>query len=225
MATSSALQTGEFSVNLLGNVTNFTATGQIGQIVLSWTNPGSLYLVSVEIYRKAGEYSEYRGDGSLIYAGLATTFTDTTALDGVTYYYTAFAKFVVTGNEIYSDIVDSARDYASTLIEAPRSGTVARGCCKYDFISSLLNSLTNIYNKDAKLEYDRTGVANNIYSLFSGFDKILCDAHYENLRVRIDNYLSKTVTDEAVTKGKANGCDCLLNVNVFQVFFFLMFLF
>ena len=71
-------------------VTGFTATKGNAQVVLSWANPVDSDFAGVKILRKTGSYSTSITDGTVIYTGANTAYTDTTVTNGTTYYYRAF---------------------------------------------------------------------------------------------------------------------------------------
>ena len=73
------------------DVANFTASPGNGQISLSWTNPSDSDLVGIKILRKTDGYPTSPTDGTVIYDGTGTNYTDTGLTNGMTYYYMAFA--------------------------------------------------------------------------------------------------------------------------------------
>lgn len=72
-------------------ITGFTATGGNAQVVLTWVNPIDTDFVGVKILRKEGSYPTGVIDGTVVYVGANTSYTDTTVINGTTYYYRAFA--------------------------------------------------------------------------------------------------------------------------------------
>lgn len=74
-----------------GQVTGFIATAGNGQVVLVWTNPTDEDLAAIKILRKTGTPPTLPTDGTLVYEGLATTYTDTGLVNGETYFYAAFS--------------------------------------------------------------------------------------------------------------------------------------
>lgn len=62
-----------------------------GNVLLTWTPPPDADLVGVRIVRKLGGFPTGPTDGLVIYQGLGTVFTDQPLINGVTYYYGAFA--------------------------------------------------------------------------------------------------------------------------------------
>ncbi len=85
-------QEGDTTIDITppGNVTNFTAQGLDGQVVLSWTNPADADFVRTLIVKKIGSAPINEDDGDAIYEGTDTTFTDTELVNGAAYYYTAY---------------------------------------------------------------------------------------------------------------------------------------
>ena len=72
------------------NTTNFTAVGEDGQVNLSWTNPSDADFAGTKILRKTGSYPGSVTDGTQIYTGTSTSYTDTGLTNGTTYYYKTF---------------------------------------------------------------------------------------------------------------------------------------
>lgn len=71
-------------------ITNFQAEGGNGSVILTWDNPIDTDFIGVRIQRKTGDYPTSPTDGTTIFNGVATTFTDTSVTNDVTYYYRAF---------------------------------------------------------------------------------------------------------------------------------------
>ena len=72
-------------------VTNFTATLGNAQVILNWTNPIDTDFVGLKILRQTGAYPTGVTDGILVYTGANISYTDTTVISGITYYYRAFS--------------------------------------------------------------------------------------------------------------------------------------
>lgn len=87
-------------------VTDFSATGQDGRIQLAWTNPTDPDLLGVKVLRKSGSYPTSASDGTVVYDGTAASYLNAGLVNGVTYYYAAFA-YDTTYN--YSDITSGSR--------------------------------------------------------------------------------------------------------------------
>lgn len=98
------------------NVTNFKADPGDTQIKLSWDNPTTNFL-GVKIQRKTDYYPASATDGDNIYDGSGSSFTDTGLINGVRYYYTAFA-YNKPGNYA-SGAIASAIPWVSQLQETP----------------------------------------------------------------------------------------------------------
>ncbi len=75
-----------------GPVTGLTATAGIQQVVLAWTNPATADFAGVNVRRKAGSYPTSPTDGTGIYSGTGTTYTDGGLTTGTTYFYNVYAK-------------------------------------------------------------------------------------------------------------------------------------
>lgn len=73
-----------------GNVYDLKAIPAHEQVTLSWKNPGGDF-AGVRIVRKTGSFPAGYGDGTTVYDGTGTGFTDTSVTNGTTYYYKAFA--------------------------------------------------------------------------------------------------------------------------------------
>ncbi len=89
------------------SVSNFQATGTDGQIALSWTNPVGGDYLGTKVVRKTGSYPTSASDGSEVYSGTGTSYTNSGLTNGITYYYAAFA-FDTTYN--YSAIALDSKD-------------------------------------------------------------------------------------------------------------------
>lgn len=72
-------------------VTGFTATSGNAQVILTWVNPIDTDFVGLKILRQTGIYPTSVTDGILVYTGANTSYTDTTVINGTTYYYRAFS--------------------------------------------------------------------------------------------------------------------------------------
>jgi len=81
-----------------GPVTGFTATPGDAQVVLTWTNPTAADLDKVKILRKVGGFPASSTDGTPVFDAQGTNYTDTTAANGTTYYFAAYA-YDKAGNE------------------------------------------------------------------------------------------------------------------------------
>ena len=71
-------------------ITNFVAAKGNNLVTLTWTNPIDSDFAGLKILRKTGSYPTGVADGTLIYTGANTSYIDTTAINGTTYYYRAF---------------------------------------------------------------------------------------------------------------------------------------
>lgn len=73
------------------NVIGFTASPGDGLITLTWTNPSDTDFAGVRIVRKTSGYPTGPFDGTFIYNGSGTATIETGLLNGLTYYYAAYA--------------------------------------------------------------------------------------------------------------------------------------
>jgi hypothetical protein len=75
------------------NATNFKAVAGNNQVTLSWTNPGDSDFAGLRIVRKVGSAPASTTDGTVVYNSNSseTVYTDTTAVNGTTYHYRAYA--------------------------------------------------------------------------------------------------------------------------------------
>ena len=71
-------------------VTNFTAEKGNAKVTLKWTNPVDTDFAGVKILRKIGSYPTSITDGTVIYTGANTTYTDVAVINDTTYYYRIF---------------------------------------------------------------------------------------------------------------------------------------
>lgn len=65
-----------------GDVTSFTATAGDAQITLAWNNPGDGDFTGARILRRSDVFPTSPGDGTVVFDGIATTFTNTGLTDG-----------------------------------------------------------------------------------------------------------------------------------------------
>ena len=79
------------------NVTNLVGVPGIEQIVLGWRNPSDSDLAGVQVRFSLTAPPSSAFEGTLIFNGLAETYTHTGLTPGVRYYYTVFA-YDVAGN-------------------------------------------------------------------------------------------------------------------------------
>lgn len=70
---------------------DFSGEAESGSSILMWKNPRSLAFVRTIILRKEGSPPKNPKDGVRIYEGDLETFTDTGLVNGVDYYYAAYA--------------------------------------------------------------------------------------------------------------------------------------
>ncbi len=76
------------------DVSNFILSTTSNSIVLSWTNPslsGTPDFSQVKVVRKVGSASANPADGTTVYTGTGSNFTDTNVLVNIDYFYTIFS--------------------------------------------------------------------------------------------------------------------------------------
>ena len=73
------------------NISNFEAVPGDSQITLKWQNPPESDFKAVKIFRSSKFYPASPEEGILIYDGKGVSFVDTGLINGMRYYYTAFA--------------------------------------------------------------------------------------------------------------------------------------
>lgn len=73
------------------NISDFTAVPADSQITFKWKNPPEPDFKAVKIFRSSKFYPASPEEGVLIYEGKGTSFVDTGLINGMRYYYTAFA--------------------------------------------------------------------------------------------------------------------------------------
>ncbi len=74
------------------SVSNFLIQPGNEELILTWQNPSSSNFDSVEIRRRTGSYPTGPTDGDPVYTGNNESHSDSPLINGVTYYYTAYAK-------------------------------------------------------------------------------------------------------------------------------------
>jgi len=75
----------------LGQPEYFKALHGNGTVTLNWKNTAHPGLSKVQIVKSDSTYPQSNADGTVIYQGLAETFTDTAVQSGKHYYYAAFS--------------------------------------------------------------------------------------------------------------------------------------
>jgi hypothetical protein len=70
----------------------FRALGDMGSIILSWNNPTTSVLASIQVQRRTDRYPDSPTDGVTVFTGTGTGFVDPGLATGVPYYYTAFGR-------------------------------------------------------------------------------------------------------------------------------------
>lgn len=73
------------------DVTNLQISHTASTIVLTWVNPADVDFTGVRIVRKINSPASTVNDGTQVFSGLTTTFTDSSVTVGVVYYYTIFS--------------------------------------------------------------------------------------------------------------------------------------
>ena len=71
--------------------TAFSSTAGNAQNVLAWTNPTAPDFAGVKVLRKAGGYPATITDGTVVYTGVGTGYTDVGRTNGVADFYAIFA--------------------------------------------------------------------------------------------------------------------------------------
>jgi len=74
-----------------GPVTALVAAAGNAQIALNWTNPADTDLNGVKILRKTGTAPSSNIDGEVIFNAKGTSYTDLNLLNGIQYFYAAYA--------------------------------------------------------------------------------------------------------------------------------------
>lgn len=95
------------------NVTKVTVTALPGdsQVALSWTNPTNSDFAGVIIQRSTSDYPRSIYEGTNVYTGSGSSFTDTGVVNGNRYYYTIFS---------YDDVPNySSGTTVSVILEYP----------------------------------------------------------------------------------------------------------
>ncbi|MCD6574264.1 hypothetical protein J7K97_01115, partial [Candidatus Aerophobetes bacterium] len=99
------------------NITGLQAVAGDGKIDLSWINPQEDWR-GTRIMRKEDTFPLNPNDGTLVYTGVANSYTDSPLTNNTTYYYTAFAYDEVPN---YSQAVSTAQAFATPEDKTPPS--------------------------------------------------------------------------------------------------------
>ena len=126
-------------------VTN--ATGEDGQIVISWRNPHESSYVRTVVVRKEGGYAASPKEGMVMYEGLGQTYTDLNLTNTKTYYYYSIFSY------------DHAKKYSSPthVSLAPVAGKVQLALVESGVIVPMtsIEHFTKTYKKgDTDLEIE-----------------------------------------------------------------------
>ena len=110
-----------------GRATNLVATPGDGQVALSWTKPADADFAGVKIVRTTGAAAPTGpDDGTEVYSGMATSFTDKGLTNGQSYTYAVFA-YDTALNYATASTVSSTPNIVTKLTFTARPGTIAWG--------------------------------------------------------------------------------------------------
>ena len=117
------------------NPTNVRIEPTNTQATLSWTNPTDPDFVRVKIVRKTGSAVSSHTDGTTVYDGTATTFTDTNLANNQTYYYAIYAYDKVPNYTSFIGL--SATPQASLTQTNVSYTTIEAGCTETTTYSTI----------------------------------------------------------------------------------------
>jgi subtilisin-like proprotein convertase family protein len=120
--------------------TGFSATAGDGQVVLNWTNPSDSDFAEVEIRRSTSSAPNTESDGTSVYSGILTTYTNTGLTNGTTYYYSIFAKDEVPNWS--SGANDSAAPAAGSPSTLSYSNTTSQSIPDNDTTTGISSTIT-----------------------------------------------------------------------------------
>jgi hypothetical protein len=112
-------------------VQSLTAQAGNGQVTLSWTVPSGSGIAGVVVVRQTGQAPTSPTDGTQVYRGTQTQFTNTGLVNGRTYYYKVFTFSTTGGTTLYSDpsltpsVTATPRKHRSSTTSAAVTPTVA----------------------------------------------------------------------------------------------------
>ena len=75
------------------NAQTFTATAQTSDILLAWKEPSTVGVSEVRIMKSDSYFPTDPSDGTVVYEGNASSFSDSNVSVGKRYYYTLFVKY------------------------------------------------------------------------------------------------------------------------------------
>ncbi|MBI4457897.1 fibronectin type III domain-containing protein [Candidatus Uhrbacteria bacterium] len=115
----SAQPSGPVDATAPADVTNFVAAPGDALVQLTWNNPADPDWAATRIVRKTGSESTGPNDGDIVYEGAAANFTDSSVVNGTTYYYTVYTRDAVLNYS--TGVVDKATPASGTPPPPPPS--------------------------------------------------------------------------------------------------------
>jgi hypothetical protein len=127
------------------NASSFSATPGDGQVSFTWVNPADSDLAGIRILRKTGGYPANSSDGTVVFSGTGTSYTDGTVANGTQYYYTAFAYDGATN---YATGVQATATPSGGIVNPPAFSPAAAtyGVAQNVTISSITPAATICYS-------------------------------------------------------------------------------
>lgn len=181
-----------------GPITGFTAT-QVNSgftSTLNWTNPTDSDFQKVRILRNANRAANNENDGTIIYEGPLTTYTDTGLAVGVTYFYTAFTY----------DNFNNVNVVGVTAVAAPNipaASCVGSECYLFFTATAYNGNLGGISGADSKCNSDTNKPNGSNYKavLIDGKDRQACKQGYDCITAPTTNP-GETLIDWALYPNK-----------------------
>jgi hypothetical protein len=160
------------------NVTGFSATPRDTAVILRWTNPVSANFAGVAIQQSTKGAPTNAPDGSTVYIGVGTSFTNETLTNTVRYYYAAFA-FDATPNYAFGAFTNAipidtnAPGNVSNLVAISSNGAVI-----LSWVNPVDADLIGI-RIQRKVGVMPTNYEDGV-TIFNGLDTTFIDAGLEN---------------------------------------------
>ncbi len=168
-------------------VTGLAASGADTAINLSWTNPAVGDFEGVTAVRKVGSYPSSPTDGTVIYDGTGSSYSDSGLTNGTTYYYSVYAYDTTHNFSAVSQVATFPRDASLPGPVTGLDATTSTGMANLhwtnpgdpDFVRTVLVRKTGSYPANASdgtqvysgsaTSYLNVGLSNGVAYYYTAF--------------------------------------------------------